>query len=160
MNYNIQNIAILKKKLVAQKLTVALAESVTGGHLQAAISGADEAGMFFHGGITAYNLGQKARHLKINSIAAEKCNCVSKEVAIEMAFGVIELFSSDMGISITGYAAPLPEEDIHTIFAWGAIVLKGKLISSFKITSKLDDPIRVQIDYTNQVIVKAIKSLK
>jgi nicotinamide-nucleotide amidase len=160
MNYNKQNIAIFKRKLVAKKRTVAVAESVTGGHLQAAISSADDASMFFHGGITAYNLGQKARHLKINTIAAEKCNCVSKEVAIEMAFGVVELFSSDMGISITGYATPLPEEDINKIFAWGAIVLNDKLISSFRITSKLDDPLEVQIDYANQVIIKAIKSLK
>jgi len=43
--------------------TLAVAESVTSGHLQAAFSSADQATNFFQGGITAYNVGQKARQL-------------------------------------------------------------------------------------------------
>ncbi|MEO5601480.1 MAG: nicotinamide-nucleotide amidohydrolase family protein [Cyclobacteriaceae bacterium] len=107
--YNIKALEILKNYLVTRNQTISVAESVTSGHLQAALSLANQATAFFHGGITAYNLGQKARHLSVNPIHALGCNCVSEKVAEEMAINVRRLFSSDWSIGITGYAAPVPE---------------------------------------------------
>lgn len=74
-----------------------------------------------------------------------------------MAKGIIDLFSCDIGVSITGYAAPLPEKEIEDIFAWVTIVHKNKVLDTFKITSKHRSPVLVQIDYANQVIRRAIK---
>ena len=81
MLYDENLVNTIKDILCQRKQTIAVAESVTAGHLQAALSSAVEASHFFQGGITAYNLGQKCRHLQVNPISAEGCNCVSEEVA-------------------------------------------------------------------------------
>lgn len=47
MIYNKADIEKLKQLLLKKNLTIGVAESVTGGHLQAAISSADEASLFF-----------------------------------------------------------------------------------------------------------------
>ena len=104
MLYNDQTIDKIKTALVAENLTLSVAESVTSGHWQAAFSSAKDASKFFQGGITAYNAGQKCRHLNIEPIAALENNCVTEKVACEMAAKVNQLFISDFGISITGYA--------------------------------------------------------
>jgi PncC family amidohydrolase len=148
----VQAVEKLRDHLIKNSLTIAVAESVTSGYLQAAFSLVEETGRFFHGGITAYNLGQKVRHLHIDSIRAEACNCVSGETAGEMALGSLALFSSNVAISITGYAAPFPEIGIKKIFAWYAVAMNGKLLAVEKITSAKKEPEQVQIDYVRQVL--------
>ena len=130
--YDGQVINSIKEILVKRRQTIAVAESVTAGHLQAALASAENASQFFQGGITAYNLGQKSRHLKIEPIHAESCNCVSDKVAIEMAYEVARLFSCDWGIAITGYAAPVPKYSIDELFAYYAISFQQKNIRSEK----------------------------
>src|SRR5437764_13461306 len=120
----------IKDNLIRRSETLAVAESVTSGILQTAFATAMDASKFFQGGITAYNLGQKSRHLHINAIHAETCNCVSDRVAIEMAVGVCSLFSSDWGIAVTGYATIDPEVKMEQPFAHFAIAHKGKIKKS------------------------------
>src|SRR5688572_33040104 len=103
--------------LLKRKQTVSVAESVTAGHLQVAFSLAENAMDFFQGGITVYNLGQKTRHLGVNPIHGIECNCVSEQIAVQMARQVNQLFLSDWGLAITGYASPVPEENITELFA-------------------------------------------
>src|SRR5688572_23353288 len=107
----------LRDLLLERKQTVAVAESVTAGHLQVAFSMAERASEFFQGGITTYNLGQKARHLHVDPIHALSCDSVSEIVAAQMANHVTRLFMSDWGIAITGYASQVPEENIYDLFA-------------------------------------------
>ena len=152
--YNDRAIENIKEILVAEKLTLSVAESVTSGHLQAAFSSAKDASKFFQGGITAYNAGQKCRHLNIEPIAALEDNCVTEKVACEMATQVNELFISDFGISITGYAARMPEQNVNDLFAFFAITKKKELLICKKITTNTQEGVDAQIDFTNQVIVK------
>src|SRR5215210_8871907 len=112
MLYNEQVIENIKDILISEKLTLSVAESVTSGHLQAAFSCAKDASKFFQGGITAYNAGQKCRHLNIEPIAALENNCVTEKVSCEMATQVNQLFISDFGIAVTGYAARMPEQGV------------------------------------------------
>jgi nicotinamide-nucleotide amidase len=119
----------IRSLLAERHETLAVAESVTAGYVQAILSSAEEATFFFQGGITTYNLGQKCKHLQIDPIEALKSNCVSAKVALQMSIGVQKLFMSDYGISITGYAAPLPEKGIHDIFAFVAATYKGEVLT-------------------------------
>lgn len=135
--------------------TISVAESVTSGHIQASLSLAENAREFFHGGITAYNLGQKSRHLYVEAIHALQCNCVSQQVASEMARNVCRLFSSHWGIGITGYAAPVPEKGIEDLFSYYAISHNDQIVESGMIESAKSKPIDVQIFYANH----ALKSL-
>ena len=80
MLYDENIINNIKDLLAKEKLTLSVAESVTAGHLQAAFSSATLASDFFQGGITAYNAGQKTKHLNIEPIAALEDDCVTEKV--------------------------------------------------------------------------------
>ena len=92
--------------LRAPPLTLAVAESVTCGCVQARIGGISGASDFFLGGITAYTLEQKVRHLGVERAAAAACGCVSAEVAGQKARGAAALFGADLGVATTGWAEP------------------------------------------------------
>ena len=79
----------IRASLLKRKETVSVAESVTSGLLQSAFAAIPDASLFFQGGLTAYNLGQKAKHLAIEPIHAEKVNCVSQQIADQMAAGAV-----------------------------------------------------------------------
>jgi len=152
-------IGSIKDYLVNHHESLAVAESVTAGHLQAALSLADKASLFFQGGITTYNLGQKSRHLQIDPIHAEACNCVSEKIAEEMARQVNLLFSSNWGIGITGYAAPLPECKIESLFCYYAIAYRDKIVLSSRIDSEDLGVMDTQVFYVNTLLNEFQKQL-
>jgi nicotinamide-nucleotide amidase len=138
--------------LIKKKESIAVAESVTAGYMQAAIAAADNAIQFFQGGITTYNIGQKSKHLLIEPIHAAACNCVSQQTADEMALNVCDMFRSTWGIAVTGYASPVPESDNKT-FCYYAIahnkkILKRGMINIHEKSEALD----IQIAYVNKLI--------
>jgi nicotinamide-nucleotide amidase len=152
MLYDKSVITRISEKLKAKKLTVAVAESVTSGHLQAAMSLAPDASLFFQGGLTAYNLGQKCKHLLINPIHAQECDCVSEKVAKDMAREVSRQFISDYGMAITGYATKVPERGINELYAFVAITLNENLLLSTRLVSAEMDTEFVQIGYVNSLL--------
>ncbi|HTL09652.1 MAG TPA: CinA family protein [Chitinophagaceae bacterium] len=138
------------KKFLRRKETIAVAESVTAGLLQYGLSNIPDAASFYHGGITAYNLGQKYRHLQVEPLHAAAVNCVSQKVADEMALHVCERFGSHWGMGITGYASPVPASG-NKLFAYYAIVRKSKIIARGKITAQKIDPPLLQLKYAQHV---------
>lgn len=111
------------KKLMLRKprLTIAVAESLTAGHLQAQIASVSGASEYFLGGVTAYSLEQKVNLLGVNRAHARRVNCVSQRVAVEMAHGVMEEFGADLAAATTGYAEPARASGIKAPMAWWAI---------------------------------------
>lgn len=103
------------------RLTLAVAESLTSGHVQARIGSIPGASNFFLGGLTAYTLEQKVRHLGVDRAAAVAVDCVSAQVAEQMARGVAILFGADLGLATTGYAEPAPAQDVAVPYAWWAL---------------------------------------
>jgi nicotinamide-nucleotide amidase len=138
--------------LIKQKQSVAVAESVTSGLLQAAFSNAEDASSFFQGGITAYNVGQKCRHLLVEPLHALECNSVSENVVRDMSGHVCILFTSDYGIGITGYAARAPEKNINTLYAFYAIAEKNKIVLCGKLDADIEEGLPVQLFYMNEVL--------
>lgn len=115
--------AELLKKLLARKprLTVATAESVTAGRVQASIASVSGVSDYFVGGVTAYTLDEKVRLLGVNRAHAKKYNCVSQQVAVEMAVGACRLFGADIAVSTTGYAEPSRADGVKDPVAWWAV---------------------------------------
>lgn len=94
-------------KLLAEKgLTLACAESVTGGMVSSRLVGVAGASKVFKGGAVTYNDAAKADMLGVSSDSLEKYGAVSPEVAEEMAKGALEEFGADIGLSTTGNAGP------------------------------------------------------
>jgi nicotinamide-nucleotide amidase len=103
------------KQLLLQppRLTLAVAESVTCGRLQARIGAISGASEFFLGGLTAYTISQKVRHLGVDRALAEQTNAASPEVAEQMARGACAFFGSDLALATTGYAEPAPDRSVR-----------------------------------------------
>jgi len=148
----------LGERFLKRKQTIAVAESVTSGLLQFALSCTPEAARFFQGGITAYNIAQKFKHLGVEPLHALSVNCVSPKVAREMALQVCQVYSSDWGVAVTGYASPVPESE-NKVFAFFAIAYKGKIKLSGRIKPKKLDPPEMQWMYTNHILGKLLSLL-
>ncbi len=103
------------------RLTLAVAESLTCGRLQAAIGAISGASDFFLGGLTAYNLDQKVRHLGVDRARASPVDAVSLEVAEQMARGACALFGSDLALATTGYAEPAAPKGVPHPSAYWAL---------------------------------------
>lgn len=141
----------IRTALLTRKESIAVAESVTAGLLQFAFSTIPDASSFFQGGITAFNLAQKYKHLQVEPIHAMGVNCVSKKIAVEMAIQVCQLFSSDWGLGITGYATPI-EESGNELFAYYAITYRGKIKAEARIKPRATEPQQVQEEYVQHLL--------
>lgn len=87
-------------------LSLALAESCTGGLLGHLITSWSGASAFFKGGVVAYANSVKIDILGVPDEIIESHGAVSNECAELMAEGVRVRFASDIGVSITGIAGP------------------------------------------------------
>lgn len=119
--------AELKALLLASpRRTLAAAESLTCGRVQALIGAVSGASEYFLGGVTAYSLEQKTKLLGVDRRHARAVNCVSARVADEMACGACRLFGTDLAVATTGYAEPAPAAGVAVPFAWWAIAARGR----------------------------------
>jgi len=157
--YHRDEINSIKSCLKEHQQTLSVAESVTSGHLQAALSLADGATDFYQGGITTYNLGQKSKHLNVDPIHALSSNCVSEVVSEQMALNALKLFSSDWAIATTGYAAPIPELMIDKLFVIFSIAFRDEIVMTKTIHAPgQKSPLETQVFYAN-IILKEFKAI-
>jgi len=92
--------------LAERRLTLAVAESCTGGLLGHRITNVPGSSDYFQGGIVAYSYEAKERLLGVHHDTLYEHGAVSAETALEMARGVRKAFGTDIGIGITGIAGP------------------------------------------------------
>jgi nicotinamide-nucleotide amidase len=100
----------LMHRLCDKKLTVATAESCTGGMLAALLTDIDGAGHGFERGFVTYSKQSKAELLGIEPKLLEDNEAVSEVVARAMAEGAFKRSQADVAISITGFAGPAGED--------------------------------------------------
>lgn len=140
------------------KLTLAVAESLTCGNLQAHIGRVSGASGFFLGGVTAYTIEQKVKLLGVDRASAAATNCVSAAVAEQMARGAAELFGADVALATTGYAEPSLEQGVPVPFAWWA--LAHRRMDGWRVQSaRLECPDAARVQVQAQVTVAAISGL-
>jgi competence/damage-inducible protein CinA-like protein len=92
---------IVAAQLLERGLTLAVAESVTGGLIASRLVGVAGASSWFRGGIVSY-----ASEVKFDLLNVPVGPVVSAETAEAMARGVRTLLKSDVGLSVTGVAGP------------------------------------------------------
>ena len=109
------------------RLTLAVAESITCGRVQAAIGAVSGASEFFLGGLTAYTIAQKVRRLGVDRARAERVNAVAPAIAAQMARGAVAFFGSDLALATTGYAEPAPARGVaHPLAFWALAHRRGR----------------------------------
>ena len=113
INYTLVN--ALKEK----KLTIACAESCTGGLIAKSITDVGGCSSVFLGGVVAYANEIKENVLGVSGETLKKYGAVSEFTAMEMADGVRRICGSDIGISTTGIAGPdggTEEKPVGTVY--------------------------------------------
>lgn len=96
----------LGELLRARGMTLATAESLTGGMLGAAVTASPGASDFYRGGAITYATDAKGSVLAVDRDVLATDGPVSPATAEQMADGVRRLFRSDLGVSTTGVAGP------------------------------------------------------
>jgi nicotinamide-nucleotide amidase len=97
---------VLSKKLKDEKLTIAVAESCTGGFIGKLLTDPAGSSDYFLGSITAYSNRLKKSLLNVSEKTLEVSGAVSEEVALEMANGIRNKTKADIGLSSTGISGP------------------------------------------------------
>lgn len=92
--------------LRAHGLTLAVAESCTGGLLSKRITDLAGASDYYKGGVCSYSNDVKMGVLGVQKETLDTVGAVSAEVAEQMALGVARVLGADVGVGITGIAGP------------------------------------------------------
>ncbi len=92
--------------LRARRLTLAVAESCTGGLLASLVTDIPGSSDYFLGGVVSYAYLAKEALLGVRHDTLLQHGAVSPQTAAEMAWGVRRLLRSDIAIGITGIAGP------------------------------------------------------
>jgi nicotinamide-nucleotide amidase len=153
------------KKLILRRpaLTLAVAESLTAGQMQARIASVSGSSEYFLGGITAYSLEQKVKLLGVNRAHARSVDSASQRVAVEMAAGAVKLFGADLAIATTGYAEPAPKKKVRTPHAWWALCHSHRgaaVMLSGLIEVPGADRVTVQTRVAEAVVVELVNYLR
>ncbi|MBN1440280.1 MAG: CinA family protein [Anaerolineales bacterium] len=98
--------ARIGKKLEALGLTVAVAESVTGGLIGSRLTDIPGSSIYFLGGVVAYSNDAKVKLLGVHRETLAQFGAVSERTAREMAEGVRRYFGTDIGAAVSGIAGP------------------------------------------------------
>lgn len=94
------------KILTKKRLTIAIAESCTGGLISNRLTNVSGSSKYFMTGIIAYSNESKENMFGISMKALERYGSVSKVAALAMAKGIKFLACVDIGMAITGIAGP------------------------------------------------------
>ena len=100
----------LVEALVARGWTLAVAESLTGGLVLAAVVDVPGASRVLRGGVVAYATELKATLLGVDPELLVARGAVDADVAIAMAAGARDRLGADLGLGTTGVAGPDPQD--------------------------------------------------
>ena len=99
-------VAQVAEILLARGQTVSVAEACTNGLLGYTLGTIPGASRFFPGGVVAYTGGLKEKILGVPDELYETAGSVSREMAVAMARGALELTGTDYALSTTGVTGP------------------------------------------------------
>lgn len=116
--------SVVGELLVRKGLSLAVAESCTGGLVAHRITSVPGASRYFKMGLVAYGPRAKRECLGVKREDVERDDAVNPEVAVSMARGIRALAAADIGLSTTGFAGPsggAPNAPVGTVYiglAW------------------------------------------
>lgn len=118
----------LVTRLTQTGLTIAAAESLTGGLVCSALVDVPGASVVLRGSVTAYATELKAQVLGVDAARLASVGPVDAQVAQEMADGAAQLLGADVAVATTGVAGPGPADGheagtvyIAAIAPWGSV---------------------------------------
>ena len=129
----------LGEQLVAQHLTLATAESCTGGWVSKIITDIDGSSSWFECALVTYSNQSKRDLLGVSQTSLDQFGAVSLPVVKEMVLGLLDRCNADLGVSISGIAGPgggTADKPVGTV--WIAWAKPGVVIESMRFQFKGD----------------------
>lgn len=120
---------VLAEMLVKNNLTIATAESCTGGMIASKLINYSGVSSSFLEGAVTYSNDAKVRRLGVNKSTLENYGAVSSETAEEMVKGITKASGAEIGISTTGIAGPnggTEEKPVGLVYV--GLSIKGEII--------------------------------
>ncbi len=128
-----------------KRLTLAFAESCTGGMIGAALTKIPGASDIFFGSAVTYVNSAKEHILGVSAATLEQHGAVSRECAAEMARGARRIYGADIAASVTGIAGPgggNAEKPVGTV--WFAIATAEDTVTFRRVFAGDRDAVRTQ----------------
>jgi nicotinamide-nucleotide amidase len=97
---------VIARMLLERGLTIAVAESCTGGLISNLLTNISGSSKYYERGIISYSNASKVEILKVSEDTIAQNGAVSLEVARQMAEGVKSISGTDLGLAITGIMGP------------------------------------------------------
>lgn len=132
--------AVIGDLLVAKGMTVAVAESCSGGLLASRLTDVPGSSAYFDRGVVCYSNRAKIEWVGVPEALITAHGAVSEPVAEAMATGVRERAASSIGIGITGIAGPgggTPEKPVGTV-AVAVVTPSARSVRTFQFVGPRD----------------------
>ncbi len=145
---------LLVALLIQEKLSLAGAESCTGGLISSKITAVSGVSSVFEGALISYSNKVKNKLLGVDSSTLDRFGAVSIDVVKEMLMGVHSRFGVDSGFAVSGIAGPgggTPEKPVGTVII-GVFLKEQQWIESCFFTGTRDE-IR---EKSSLVVLKAL----
>lgn len=147
----------LNRLLTRKGLTIAVAESCTGGLISSRITDVAGASVYFQAGLVTYSNKAKETLLSVPRDLLTAKGAVSAEVAARMAIGVRHAAEADIGLSVTGIAGPgggTAEKPVGTVYM-GLAAVGVSLVRRHKLEGdrsaikrqSADEALKLVLDY-------------
>jgi len=114
--------SVVLDELVAQGLTLATAESLTGGLIGSRLTDVPGSSRAFRGSVVAY-----AGDVKRDLLGVPEGSVVSEEAVVAMASGVCRVLGADVSVAVTGVAGPDPQDGQEPGTVWMATCVDGEV---------------------------------
>ena len=147
--------------LAQRRLTLAVAESCTGGLLMSELVGAPGCSAVLLEGLCTYSNESKTRRLGVSVQLLEAHGAVSEEVAIAMAECVARTSGADIGLSTTGIAGPgggTDEKPVGLVYI-GIYINGHTSISKLNLTGTRNEIRRQAVDALLEKVIYELKKI-
>ncbi|MFK8030312.1 MAG: CinA family protein [Gammaproteobacteria bacterium] len=122
--------------LLNKRLSVATAESCTGGWIAKTFTDVSGSSAWFYGGIVSYSNEAKQNLLGVTGDTLADHGAVSSEVVSQMALGALDALGAQCAVSVSGVAGPGGGTAAKPVgLVWIGVAVKGGVASSVDTTS-------------------------
>lgn len=134
-------------------LTVAVAESLTGGEIACRLGAAPSSSTWFRGGVVAYS-----PQVKYSVLGAPEGPVVTAPTAAAMARGVARLMDADLAVAVTGVGGPDDEEGKPAGTVWFGVLVDGKVhVEEQRFPGEPDDILRATTAHALRLLLDSAR---
>ena len=156
----VEHVVQLVDLMAARGITVAVAESLTGGLVVARLTAVAGSSAVVRGGVVAYATELKHELLGVDALLLAKVGPVHADVAGQMAAGVAARLGATIGLSTTGVAGPgaQGENEVGTVFV-GVAVAGHITTRQLALTGCREQIRRASVDACLELLGEAVDTL-